>query len=59
LDVGSKEGAMRKDLVIERKRAKGYGGYRWLQKSELRSMGVIVDDWGGFYFGMGRDSMYN
>jgi hypothetical protein len=50
LDVGSR-GLGRKWLVIERRHAGRYAGYRWLQKSESRSMGVIVDDWAGFYFG--------
>jgi hypothetical protein len=46
-------------LVIERKRAGRYGGYTWLQESEFRTMGVLADEWGGFYLGTGKISMYS
>lgn len=59
LDVGStKVWRTRRWLVIERGRGGRYSGYRWLQKHELKYMGVIAEDWGGFYFGTGKGSMY-
>jgi hypothetical protein len=58
LDVGPAEDFQRRWLAIERKPDGQYEGYRWLQKREFRRMGVVVDEWGGFYFGTGKGSVY-
>jgi hypothetical protein len=48
----------RRWLIIERGSGGKYTSYRWLQKRELKNMGVLVEDWSGIYFGAGRGSMY-